>query len=234
MARKIKTTSSTAVSRRAIGYVRVSTNFQATEGDSLSVQIEMLKAAAKLEGLDLVQVFVEEGVSGGKPLAERPEGAKLMAAVQAGDTVLALKLDRLFRDVGDAANTLAEFKRIGVALWLRDLGGLVTGSVGALVFNLLSSVASFERERIGERIRDTKRALKTKGRFVGGSVTFAHTVETREDGERYLVADTKIIESMKDLQAKGYSTRLIAGHLAQQGIKVSHMSVGRALRRLAA
>ncbi len=39
---------------------------------------------------------------------------------------------------------------------------------------------------------------------------------------------------MMALQAKGYSTRLIAGHLAQQGIRVSHMSVGRALRRLAA
>lgn len=233
MARKTKASATATASKRAFGYVRVSTAAQATEGDSLAVQVEMLRAAAKLEGLDLVQVFVEEGVSGGKPLAERPEGSKLMSAIQAGDTVLALKLDRLFRDVGDAANTLAEFKRIGVALWLRDLGGFVTGSVGGLVFNLLSSVASFERERIGERIRDTKRALKSKGRFGGGSVTFAHTVETREDGERYLVEDSKIIDTVRQLRAKGYSTRLIAGHLAQYGVQVSHMSVGRALRRLA-
>ena len=89
-------------------------------------------------------VFVEVGQSGSKPLAKRPEGAKLLATVKPGNVIIAVKLDRTFRDIADAANTLTHFKKQGIAVYLRDLGGDVTrDAVSELVFGLLSSVAAF-------------------------------------------------------------------------------------------
>src|SRR5947207_1086038 len=142
--------------RKAFGYIRVSTARQ-TAGESLDVQRRQIELVAELENYSLEAVFVEAGQSGSKPLAKRPEGAKLLAAVKTGDTIIAVKLDRTFRDVADAANILKRLKKLGIGLYLRDLGGDVTrDAVSELVFGLLSSVAAFERQRIAERISDVK------------------------------------------------------------------------------
>ncbi len=220
--------------RRAYLYCRVSSAAQVKEGESLTVQQELGEAICKLEGLTLAGIFVEEGVSGSKPLASRPEGSKLVAALQPGDVVIALRLDRVFRNVADAVTTLADFKRRAVALYLKDVGGFVSGdSVGELVFSIMSATASFERSRTRERIVETKASLARQGRYMGGDVPFGARLVER-DGERYVEADTEVMTTLRNLHAKGYSTRLIAGHFAQQGIEVSHHAVARALKRLAA
>jgi len=220
--------------RRAFLYCRVSSALQVKEGESLAVQQELGEAICKLEGLTLAGIFVEEGVSGSKPLASRPEGSRLVAGLQPGDVVIALRLDRMFRNVADAVTTLSDFKRRGVALYLKDVGGFVSGdSVGELVFSIMSATASFERSRTRERIVETKASLARQGRFMGGDTPFGTRLVER-DGERYVEADDEIMTTLRDLRAKGYSTRLIAGHFAQHGIEVSHHAVARALKRLAA
>lgn len=221
--------------RRAFLYCRVSSFSQSKDGVSLAVQRELGEAICTLENLSLAGVFIEEGVSGSKPLRERPEGSKLVAALQQGDILISLRLDRVFRNVADAVTTLADFKRRGVGLYLKDVGGFVSGdSVGELVFSLLSSVASFERSRTRERIVEVKASLSRQGRYRGGDVPFGSKLVER-DGERYVEADDAVLDIVKDLKGKGYSTRLISGHFAQQhDIKVTHHAVARCLRRLAA
>src|SRR5438132_14410555 len=88
----------------AVAYVRVSTTEQAQHGVSLDAQEERIRAYCKMAGLDMVAVIREEGVSGSKALATRPGGQEVMSLVQSGVAhhVVALKLDRLFRDVVDA------------------------------------------------------------------------------------------------------------------------------------
>src|SRR5262245_57091471 len=88
---------------RAVAYVRVSTEEQAREGVSLDAQEARLRAYCAAAGLELVTLVREEGVSGSIPLAERPGGAELLRhlAEQNVAHVLALKLDRLFRDAAD-------------------------------------------------------------------------------------------------------------------------------------
>ena len=54
---------------RAFGYVRVSTDAQATDGNSLGVQRDLLRAICAAEGYELVQIFEDAGVSGGVPFA---------------------------------------------------------------------------------------------------------------------------------------------------------------------
>lgn len=218
---------------KALGYLRVSTALQVREGESLAVQKELIQAICRLEGLDLAEIFTEEGISGSRPFAQRPVGQKLLAAVKPGDTVVALRLDRMFRDTADALATLAAFKRQGIKLYLRDLGGYISGdSVGELVFTMMSSVASFERSRTRERILEVRASMRNQGRFMGGDVPFAHRL-VEEDGKAYIEVDPVMHDEIVTLKRKDYSTRLIAGHFAQRGVKVSHHAVARYIRRVA-
>jgi len=68
------------------------------------------------------------------PLAERPEGAKLLAAVRAGDAIIAAKLDRVIRSALDALRMVEELQRRRVSLHLLDLGGDVSGDGMAKLF----------------------------------------------------------------------------------------------------
>ena len=218
--------------KRSFGYIRVSTARQATDGESLQVQRRQIELVAELENYSLEAVFVEAGQSGSKALAKRPEGAKLLAAVKPGDTIIAVKLDRTFRDVADASATLKRLKKQGIGLYLRDLGGDVTrDAVSELVFGLLSSVAAFERQRIAERISDVKADQRSRNRYLGGDLPFGHRL-VRRDGESYIEPDDATLDLVRDLHDKGYSTRLIAGHFAQNGVSVSHHAVARTLRRM--
>lgn len=223
-----------AVKRRAFGYCRVSTARQANEGESLAVQRELIQAICTLEGLECIDVFVEEAVSGSRPLSTRPQGSALLAALKPGDVVVALRLDRMFRDVGDAAATLADLKRRGVRLYLKDVGGFVSGdSVGELVFALLSSVAAFERSRTRERIVDVKRSLAAQGQYLGGDIPFGHDL-VEVEGKRTVQLNSSVVDEVRRLRSLGYSSRLIAGHFAQQGKAVSHHAVNRFVKKFAA
>jgi putative DNA-invertase from lambdoid prophage Rac len=59
-------------------YTRVSTDRQADEGESIAVQERTVAGYAQMHGLTVDRVFSERGVSGSKPLADRPEGAALL------------------------------------------------------------------------------------------------------------------------------------------------------------
>jgi DNA invertase Pin-like site-specific DNA recombinase len=121
-------------------------------------------------------------VSGSTPLAERPEGRRLLEVVGKGDVVITAKLDRMFRSAADALVTLEEFKDQGVALHMIDLGGDVTGNgISKMVFTILAAVAEGERDRIRERIRDAKRHLAAQGVFSGGKRPFGFDIV--QDGE---------------------------------------------------
>jgi putative DNA-invertase from lambdoid prophage Rac len=77
------------------GHVRVSTDRQAEEGESLGQQERQLVGYAMRHGWALDRVFREEGVSGSVPLGQRPAGARLLAALRPGDAAAAPRLDRL-------------------------------------------------------------------------------------------------------------------------------------------
>ena len=88
---------------------------QADEGESLDVQQRTIAGYAQMHGLAIEHVFVERGVSGSKPLADRPQGAALLAAIKPGDVVITPKLDRMFRSALDALDVLAKLKAAGIA-----------------------------------------------------------------------------------------------------------------------
>ena len=173
---------------------------------------------------------VERGVSGSIPLADRPEGRRMLATVGQGDAIVSAKLDRAFRSAADALAVLEELKDQGISLHLIDLGGDVTGNgMSKMVFTILAAVAEGERDRIRERIRDAKRHLASQGVYSGGRRPFGSDVVL--DGEvRRIVpnaAEMAVVERMKVMRRDGATYRAI-GAVTGHGPK----SVQRILERV--
>lgn len=209
-------------------YCRVSTAEQASNGDSLPTQQQQATGYAMMKNWGIDAAFIETGVSGSVPLADRPEGAKLLASVRKGDVIITSRLDRMFRSAADALGTLEALKDQGVGLHMIDLGGDVCGNgISKLVFTILSAVAENERERIRERIRDVKRHLAAQGVYGGGAAPFGYEVH----GGRLIEnpAEQKVIADMHARREAGESFAAIG---AAHGKKA--MSVRRILQRTGA
>jgi DNA invertase Pin-like site-specific DNA recombinase len=207
----------------------VSTIAQADEGESLDVQQRQLNGYATMNGLNLDKVFVERGVSGSRPLSDRPEGSKLLGILQPGDVVITPKLDRMFRSALDALDVLGRLKAVGVALHMIDLGGDTTGNgVSKLVFTILSAVAEAERDRTRERITEVKRDQRQRGRYLGGRLPFGWRVG--EEGALVEVpAQQAAIRRMQKMRAQGLALRAIAERMNEGSHALSHQGVKKVL-----
>jgi putative DNA-invertase from lambdoid prophage Rac len=215
---------------RVFGYSRVSTAEQADEGVSLAAQAQQIAGYCLMKGYELAEHFVERGVSGSTPLADRPEGKRLLATIGKGDIVVSAKLDRAFRSAADALAVLEEFKDQGVGLHLIDLGGDVAGNgISKMVFTILAAVAEGERDRIRERIRDAKRHLTSQGVFSGGIRPFGYDIVPDGDLRRLVPnpVEMSVIERMRSMRRDGATYRAI-GAVTGHGPK----SVQRILERV--
>jgi putative DNA-invertase from lambdoid prophage Rac len=216
------------------GYCRVSTAAQASEGESLEVQRRQLEGWAHMHALVLDRVFVERGVSGSVPLAERPEGARLWAGLRRGDTVVAPKLDRLFRSALDALQAVAELKVRGVSLVLLDLGGDISGNgLSKLFLTIAAAFAEAERDRIRERVAQVKRDQRQRGRYLGGRVPYGFQVG-QEGALEPVPEQQAAIRRAGELRAAGAPLRAIQAALERElGARVSLDALARMMREAA-
>jgi putative DNA-invertase from lambdoid prophage Rac len=208
---------------RCFGYARVSTTMQAEEGESLDVQQRVIAGYATMHGMKVGKVFVERGVSGSKPLGERPEGGTLLATPKPGDVVITPKLDRMFRSALDPLDVMGAMKKTGISLHMIDLGGDTTGNdVSKLMFTILAAVAEGDCTR--ERVAEVKRDQKNRGRYLGGIVPFGYTLG--DDGKLVPVpAQQKAIARMRKLREQGLKLRAIAAKMTAAGHPISHVGV---------
>jgi site-specific DNA recombinase len=204
--------------RKAVGYVRVSTDQQADRGVSLDAQAEKIRAMATVQEAELVDVIVDGGESG-KSL-QRPGIERLLAMVDRREiqVVVIAKLDRLTRSVRDLGELLERFQRRGVAL-VSVSESLDTGSAaGRLVLNVMASVSQWEREAIGERTRDALRHKRAQG-LRAGNVPFGFSLA--EDGQTLLACreEQEVLSAIRDLRRNHRSLRSIAGELNARGLR---------------
>lgn len=206
------------------GYLRVSSADQASDGrTSLADQEMVIRLAAKLQGCDEPQIFSDPGVSGTVPLAERPGAKAMLAAIGSGDTVIAAKLDRMFRSATDALVTVDRLKSQGIAVILMDISSEpVTGNgVGGLFFKIMAAVADFERERIAERVSLGRLGKKQRGGHVGGDPPYGFAVRGR-GVMAMLVEDEKeqgIIRDIVEVHAFTGSLSRTAKRLNNNGVR---------------
>jgi site-specific DNA recombinase len=154
------------------------------EFNSLDAQREACEAyiaSQKPEGWVLVHDRYDDGgVSGGT--LERPALKRLLADIERGqvDVVVVYKIDRLSRSLMDFAKLVEVFERRNVTFVSVTQSFNTTTSMGRLTLNILLSFAQFEREVIGERIRDKFAASRKKGMWMGGFVPLGYRVENRK------------------------------------------------------
>ena len=117
----------------------------------------------------------DDGAFSGASL-ERPALQKLLANVRSGkiDIVVVYKVDRLTRSLADFAKLVELFDQHAVSFVSVTQSFNTTSSMGRLTLNVLLSFAQFEREVIGERVRDKIAASKRRGIWVGGPVPLGY------------------------------------------------------------
>src|SRR5262249_2328913 len=226
--------------KQAIGYIRVSSEEQADSGLGMEAQKQRILEYCRMKGMELVDIFEDAGVSGGKPLSSRPAGARLLATARKskGCVIVAAKLDRLFRSVADAAVTIADFDRKGLELVAIAEGFDMTNIYGRAMAQMASVFAELERGMIRER---TKAAMNVKR---GRNERMSHEVPFGwdEGDEGILLCNEKeqrAIVWMRQLKREGKSLRQIAALLNERGVEPKnakrwlHSSVLRILARTA-
>lgn len=213
------------------GYCRVSTALQASEGESLEVQQRQLRGWADMQGRQLDEVFIERGVSGSVPVADRPEGGRLWAQLQRGDMLIAAKLDRLFRSALDALQMVEQLKAKGVSLILLDLGGDISGNgLSKLFLTIAAAFAEAERDRIRERVTQVKQDQRRRGFYLGGRLPYGYRIG--EDGKlEPEPAQQAVIRHALELRTNGFSLRAIQAALAtDHGERISLDALSRVLK----
>jgi site-specific DNA recombinase len=227
---------------KAAAYCRVS-SLEQIEGTSLQSQEEQIRAYLTMKNIELAGLFIDAGVSGGKPIAGRPEGSKLVEMVDSGEVqcVAIVKLDRAFRNVVDCLQTVDAWERAGVALHIVDLGGNsidTTSPAGRFMLTVLSAAGEMERGMIRDRCNSGRASRKAQG-FRIGEVPFGF--QLGPDGKSLVISgeEQEVIGIVEKLAGQGYSASAIADDLNRRGLPTkkggtwSHKQIIRILKRAA-
>ena len=174
-------------------------------------------ASQRHEGwIEVPDYYDDGGYSGGT--LERPALKRLLADIEAGrvDVVVTYKLDRLSRSLTDFVKLMETLDAHGTTFVSVTQAFNTTTSMGRLTLNILLSFAQFEREVIGERIRDKFAASRARGMWMGGKVPLGYRVEAR----KLLVVETeaKQVRAIFERFAILRSATKLAQELRQQGV----------------
>ncbi|MHB9036314.1 MAG: recombinase family protein [Armatimonadota bacterium] len=166
-------------------YVRKSTEENLnTDFNSLDAQREACESyvqSRKHEGwIVLPTDYSDAGFTGAN--TERPALQRLLADIEAGkiDVILTYKIDRLSRSLLDFARLVELFEQHNVSFVSVTQSFDSSTSMGRLTVNILMSFSQYEREIIGERIRDKVAAAKRRGKFTGGTPPLGYDVDSEK------------------------------------------------------
>ncbi|MBR0669934.1 recombinase family protein [Neoroseomonas soli] len=149
--------------------------------DAQRAACEAFISSQRSEGWVLVHDRYDDGgVSGGT--LDRPALKRLLADIEAGliDVIVCYKIDRLSRSLMDFAKLVQTFDDNEVTFVAVTQSFNTTTSMGRLTLNILLSFAQYEREIIGERVRDKIAASRARGMWMGGPVPLGYRVENRK------------------------------------------------------
>lgn len=168
--------------KRTAAYLRVSSDRQAREGDSIPAQRDAIRTYINdRDDLVLAGEYLDDGISGTK--ADRDELQRLLDDVEAGkiDLILFTKLDRWFRSVRHytATQEILDRHSVGwIAIWepIYD----TTNPAGRLIINQMMSIAQFEAENTGARIRQVQAYKISQGEVISGSTPPGYSIVNKK------------------------------------------------------
>lgn len=190
------------MTKRAALYLRVSTDGQTTENQRLE-----LERVAEVSGWDIVDVYLDHGVSGAKDRKQRPEFDRLCkdATRRKFDVVMAWSVDRLGRSLQDLVSFLGELHAVGVDLYMHQQGVDTTTPAGKAMFQMMGVFAEFERSMIQERVKAGLARAKANGKTLGRP-NVANAVR-----DRVLVAKRDGLSVRRIAQEMGVSVGTVQG-----------------------
>ena len=185
---------------RAAPYVRVSTQEQAIDGYSISVQKEKTTQYCAAMSYDIYNTYSDEGFSG-KSLV-RPGMEQMISDIKAGriDIVIVYKLDRLSRHVKDVLELVELFDKYNVKLYSLSENLDLSSPFGRAALKMSATFSELERETIVERMQMGKDARAREGKYTvpGRHSPFGYTHDKENDrliiNEREAEAVRKIFE----------------------------------------
>jgi DNA invertase Pin-like site-specific DNA recombinase len=191
------------------------------EFNSLDAQrdaCESYIASQKAEGWCVVPEHYDDGGISGATL-DRPALKRLLADIEDKrvDVVVVYKIDRLSRALMDFAKLVDAFDRNNVTFVSVTQSFNTTTSMGRLTLNILLSFAQFEREVIGERIRDKFAASRKKGMWMGGHPPLGYEVKHRK--QLVNEAEAVVVRSIFERFLRIGSATTLARSLAAEGIR---------------
>jgi|TARA_B100000085_G_scaffold272445_2_gene286899 site-specific DNA recombinase len=219
------------------GYIRVSSEQQVKDGSSLDEQKRSIEefVANKYGGRKVDKFFTDAGISGMKPLLERPGSRELTDTMDANDVIVATKLDRLARSFLEMVNMVPTLEESGITLFFCDMFADIpvvlpkekakTGLEAKMDMtrlanqNLLTNMAQFaeiEREMIMSRLNGGKLVYAEKGYSIGGQTPFGYTKEYDDSGSRRrtklvpVPKEQEVLKHIYALREKGLGARKIA------------------------
>ena len=180
MAGKQRSTTFTQESTRPIARVALYARVSTLNNQDPEMQLAEQREYAERRGWQIVDEFIDQGVSGSKE--SRPALNRLMSDAyrRRFDAVLVWKIDRFGRSLKHLVNSLAELSALGVAfVSLRYNLDLSTPS-GRLMFQIIGTMAEFERALIQERVRAGLRNARAKGKRLGRPRIIVNTARIRD------------------------------------------------------
>lgn len=167
------------------------------------------------------QHYDDGGFSGGN--VERPALKQLLADIKAGkiDVVVVYKIDRLSRSICDFAELCKFFDQNNTSFISVTQDINTATSAGRMMLNILVTFAQYEREIIGERIRDKVAASKKKGKYCGGMPPMGYIVDRDTKKLKIDEAGAKIIRRIFELYTELGSAADVADQLNAEGSKTA-------------
>lgn len=210
-----------------IGYVRVSTLGQVSDGDGLAMQREKIAAWCSYQGVAFdpsTDIEEDAGISGAST-DNRPAFKRAMRRVLEGvpgSVLVVYKLDRLGRNAIDVQETLAVLLDAGVRVVSLADGVDSASGMGAALLKLLTSIlatfAELEKEAITSRLQDGRKRAKAQGRAYSREASYG--MRQTDAGELEADAEElRAVARIRALRAEGLTVRAIAARLLEEGIR---------------
>ena len=214
--RKVRIQPETA--KKVVGYIRVSSHKQVSEGASLERQEAGIKAYCVAKGFPEPQIISDEAVSGSKK--NRPGFKQIVAMCRAGELgqLVIYDFSRLHRDVANATEFRDIADRAGVEVHDVQKGLIKTETATDKVqFNIEAAVHQHYRDIISDKVKASIRQKRAKGEHHGGVVPFGFELV---DGVRLIPKPDEYdaLKLMHSLRQQGATLRAIAATLQVQGV----------------
>lgn len=219
---------------KAIGYIRVSTSEQATEGISLDNQKAKITAYCALNDLDLMEIIEDAGQSGKDLHRDGIEALLDSIRKREVSAIVVYSLSRLSRRVIDTLTLIETFEKAGVTFHSLNEKIDTGTAMGRFFLNITASLNQMERDQISERTKDALQ-MKIQNGQRAGQIPFGYRLA--DDGNSLIPhkEEQEVIRIVRRLHGQGLSYRAICRELEVlgQGRKYHPQTIKNILKRAA-